>query len=67
MTSDLDIWRTAQALIAGYGDDAETEAEARAMSLARKGDTEGVAVWRRIGSAVKQLRQEQAPASAKLH
>lgn len=41
--SDLDIWRSAQALIQGYGDQAQAEAKARASSLARKGDEEGPA------------------------
>ena len=55
------------ALMLGAGVQAEAEAEARVSSLARKGDEEGAAVWRRIGAAVKRLRESEAPAGTKVH
>ena len=44
MTSDLDIYRSANELIKQQGDDAPIEAAMRAGELMEAGDMEGVAV-----------------------
>ncbi len=51
MTSDLDIFRSANELIKQFGDAADIEAAMRADELMEAGDMEGDAVWlRRAGS-----------------
>ncbi len=59
MTSDLDIYRSANELIKQHGDAADIEAAMRADKLAEAGDREGKAVWLRILSAVKELQQRE--------
>ena len=55
VVSEIDIWRAASLMLWWYGDTAEAESERRADELAADGDTAGVAVWRRIISAIGQL------------
>ncbi len=45
MTSDLDIYRSAQALIKQHGQDAAVHAAMRADAMLEKGDLDGYAVW----------------------
>ena len=52
MTSDLDIYRSANELIEQHGDAADIEAAIRADDLLENGDLEGPAVWVRILRAV---------------
>ena len=52
MTSDLDIYRTANVLIKQHGEDAPIHAAMRADELLEAGDLEGWAVWKRILRAV---------------
>ncbi len=52
VTSDLDIYRSANVLIEHYGADAELEAVQRAEQCASAGDVDGWAVWERILKAV---------------
>ena len=59
MISDLDIWRTANVIIDGYGDDAATEAADRADELFDEGDQEGCAVWKRIKGAAEKLLETE--------
>ena len=59
MTSDLDIYRSANELIKQFGDAADIEAAMRADELLADGDMEGRAVWLRIGRAVEELRQRE--------
>ena len=47
MTSDLDIFGSAQVLFREHGEDAAQEATQRADAMLEKGDMEGVAVWKR--------------------
>ncbi len=56
MTSDLDIWRSAQTLIKQHGEDAPIEAAIRADAMLEKGDLDGCAVWKRILRAVEKLQ-----------
>ncbi len=67
MTSDLDIYRSANELIEQHGEDAPIHAALRADELMEAGDMEGVAVWKRIGRAINELLSEERPDDAKVH
>ena len=45
MTSDLDIFRTANVLIREHGEDAALEAAQRADTMLEKGSLDGQRVW----------------------
>ena len=59
MTSDLDIYRSANELIKQHGEAADIEAAMRADERLAAGDMEGEAVWLRIVKAVEELRQRE--------
>ncbi len=52
MTSGLDIYRSAQALVKQHGEDAPIEAAMRADAMLDKGYLDGAAAWKRILRAV---------------
>jgi hypothetical protein len=58
MTSDLDIYRTANVLVKHYGEDAAIEAAQRADAMLEKGSLDGQRVWRRVLAAVKEIQRE---------
>ncbi len=64
MTSNLDIYRAAQATISRYGDGAGIHSAQRADELLAAGDMEGRAVWHRIERAIDEL-QRTAPGENK--
>ncbi len=51
MTSDLDIYRTANVLIREHGEDADLEAAQRADVLLEEGAIDGQRVWKRVLAA----------------
>lgn len=51
MIPDIDIWRSANVMITGYGETGALEASMRAGDLKESGDKEGAKVWMRIGSS----------------
>ena len=55
MTSNLDIYRSANLLIERYGEDAPIHAAMSADAMMAKGDLDGFAVWRLILKAVDEL------------
>ena len=55
MTSDIEIYRAAQATIARYGDGAGLHAAQRADELMAEGDMDGRALWHRIERAIDEL------------
>ena len=59
MTSDHDIYRTANVLIREHGEDAALEAAQRVDAMLEKGDMEGAAVWRRILKVVKEMQRKE--------
>ena len=65
MTSDLDIYRSAQVLVKQHGEDAPIEAAMRADAMLDKGDLDGYAVWWRILRAVEEL--QKAEPGARVH
>ena len=67
MTSDLDIYRSANELIKQHGDKAPIHAAMRADELLEAGDMDGKAVWLRITKAVEELLSEEPPDGAAIH
>ncbi len=67
MTSDLDIYRSANELIKQYGEAADIEAAMRADERRAAGDLEGEAVWLRIVKAVEEVLSEERPSDEKVH
>ncbi len=59
MTSDIDIYRSANELIKQHGDAADIETAMRADERLAAKDMEGEAVWLRIVKAVEELRQRE--------
>ncbi len=67
MTSDLDIYRSANELNKQHGDAADIEAAMRADECLAAGDMEGEAVWLRILNATKELLSGERPEDAEVH
>ena len=67
MTSDIDIYRSANELIKQYGDAADIEAAMRTDERLAAGDMDGEAVWLRIVKAVEELLSEERPDDAEVH
>ncbi len=67
MTSDLDIYRSANLLIKQHGENTPIEAATRADAMLEAGDLDGYAVWRRILRAVEELQREIATAGDQIH
>ncbi len=55
MTSDLDIYRSANILAQQHGEDAPIEVAMSADAMLKKGDLGGLATWKRILRAVEEL------------
>ncbi len=58
MTSELDIYRTANVLIREHADEADLVAAERADGFLEVGDIDGSAVWKRILAAVKEIQRQ---------
>ncbi len=67
MTSDLDIYRSANEFIKQYGQDAPILAAMRADELMESGDMDGRVVWLRIVNAIEELLSEERPDDAQVH
>ncbi len=59
MTSDLDIYRTANVLIREHGEEADLEAAQSADAMLEKGCLDGQRVWKRVLAAVKEIQREE--------
>ncbi len=66
MTSDLDIYRSAQVLVREHGPDAPIHAAMRADAMLEVGDLDGYAVWKRILLAVEELQRAESGPRAPL-
>jgi hypothetical protein len=53
--SEKDIWRSAAEMIKAHGENAWDEAVKRYFDLKENGDTEGMAVWRRVARAIDEF------------
>ncbi len=67
MTSDLEIYRSAQALIKQHGEDAPIRAAMKADAMLDKGDLDGYAVWERILRTVEELLRVERGPGGKVH
>lgn len=67
MTSDLDIYRSAHALIQQHGDEAAIQAAYRADAMLDRGDLDGQRVWLRILRAVKDLLHARPSEGEPIH
>ncbi len=67
MIPDLDLYRSAQALIKRHGEDAPIHAAMRADAMLEKGDLSGVAVWKRVLRAVEELQRAEPGPGGKVH
>ncbi len=67
MTSDLDIFRSANELIEQHGEDSPIHAAMRADELMEAGNMEGRAVWIRIVKAIGELLSKERPEGAEVH
>ena len=67
MTSDLDIYRSANELIEQHGEAADIEAAMRTDERLAAGDMEGEAVWLRIVKAIEELQSQERPDDAEVH
>ncbi len=67
MTSDIDIYRSANKLMEQHGEDAPILAAMRADQLMETGDMDGRAVWLRIVKAIEELLSEERPGDAEVH
>ena len=61
MVDDLDIYRSANELIEQHREDAPIHAAMRADELMEAGDMDGVAVWKMILKAIKELLDKTPP------
>jgi hypothetical protein len=59
MTSDLDIYRTANVLIREHGEDAALETAQRADAMLEKGSLDGQRVWKRVLAALKEIQRQE--------
>ena len=57
MTSDLDIYRSAQVLTDTHGEDAALKVSVIADAMRKRKNMEGVAVWLRVLHAVEELQR----------
>ena len=60
MTPDLDIYRSAQALVKQHGQDAPIHAAMRADAMLEAGDLDGLAMWKQVLRVIEEL-QRTAP------
>ncbi len=67
MTSDLDIYRSANLLVKDHGQDAPIEAAVRADAMLEAGDLEGCAVWKRVLRAVEELQRAVPKSGEAIH
>ncbi len=67
MIPDLDIYRSAQALIKQHGQDAPIHAAMRADAMLEAGDLGGVATWKRILQAVEELQGTEPKPGEAVH
>ncbi len=67
MTSDLDIYRSANLLIKQHGEDAPIHAAMQADAMLDKGDLDGYAVWERILRTVEELQGSEPKPGEAVH
>lgn len=61
MAEELDAWRVAHQLVTAKGDDAHAHVARFAEFCTQNGAFDGVAFWRRIATALAELRSTTVP------
>ena len=61
ISSELDIYRSAQALVREHGADAPIHAAMMADKMLERGDLDGRAIWKRILKAIDELLSDKSP------
>ena len=59
MTSELDIYRTANVLVKHCGEDAALEATQSADAMLERGYLNGQRIWKRVLAAVKEIQRQE--------
>jgi len=67
MTGEIDIYRSAHALIQRHGEAAAIEAAIKADAMLDDGDLDGAAVWRRIVAAVNEIERKEPAEGERRH
>ncbi len=67
MIPEIDIFRSANALVKQHGEDAPIQAAMRADELLETGDLDGCAVWKRILRAVEELQGTEPKSGEAVH
>ncbi len=67
MTSDRDIWCSADLLVKRHGEDAPFHAAMQADPMLEAGDLDGLAVWKRILRAVEELQGKEPKPGEAVH
>jgi hypothetical protein len=67
MLANKEIWLAARAMLKRFGAGAEAESETRAAECAEARDADGVALWRSISYAIRQLADVQPRPRQALH
>ncbi len=67
MTSDLDIYRSADLLVKQHGQDAPIHAAMQAEAMLEPADLDGYAVWRRVLRAVEELQETGPGVGMRVH
>lgn len=65
MTTEIDVYRSAQLLIEQHGEDAPIHASMRVDELCKAGDFKGAIVWKRILRAIDAIGTQSEPGAAK--
>ena len=67
MTTNLDVYRSAHALIQQHGEAAAIEAAMKADAMLDKGDLDGAAVWRGIVAAINDIQRDEPAVGERRH
>ncbi|MEQ9643161.1 MAG: hypothetical protein RIM84_24275 [Alphaproteobacteria bacterium] len=65
--SDSDVWRAAHLTIQLHGESAVEHAGRKALEMSDDGDTDGMALWMRIRTAIQALQRMQPGESEGVH
>lgn len=65
--SDSDVWRAAHLTIQLHGESAVDHAGRKALEMSDDGDTDGMALWLRIRTAIQALQRMQPGESEGVH
>ena len=67
MTTEIDVYRSAHALIQQHGEVAAIEAAMKADAMLDEGNLDGAAVWRLIVAAINDLQREKLKPGERRH